>query len=345
MKIEDLKRCKRIYICCPEGSVSGGPEALHQLRYYMEQVLPGKEIYATYFLSRWDFCVAEVPNRYTRYFPNGIKVVDGNKIEDCKDNLVIAPESCTGILHKFRRARKAVWWLSTTAHDSEYYGKFKNVVRFVLRKSLKNPLEIFKINRYYVSIKRVFNFCASQVAYDFVTTKYKVKAYKLIEPISKEFLEIGMVDDCKKYKRENVVAYNPAKPSKIMDWLLEQNKYEFVPIKGMTFAQIAETMRKVKLYVDFGSFPGPERIPKEAVYNGANIIVGKRGGSVNDFDVNIPNKYKIEKADDNPEEVCRAIDNGLKNYEKNFPDYDVFRKQIDCLEENFKKDIQKYFGK
>ena len=41
---------------------------------------------------------------------------------------------------------------------------------------------------------------------------------------------------------------------------------------NMTPEEISDLFRKVKLYVDFGNFPGPERLPKEAVYNGVNNL-------------------------------------------------------------------------
>ena len=51
---------------------------------------------------------------------------------------------------------------------------------------------------------------------------------------------------------------------------------------------------EAKLYIDLGEFGGPERIPKEAVYFGCNIIVANHNAAANDFDVAIPQEYKID---------------------------------------------------
>lgn len=128
-----------------------------------------------------------------------------------------------------------------------------------------------------------------------------------------------------------------------MKKLLKQGRFEFVAIQGMNPSQISELLRSVKLYIDFGEFPGPERIPKEAVYNGAEIIVGRRNAACNNFDINIPEKYKIRKYT-NLEIVSDAIEKILTEYENNYHDFDEFRNQIAALEANFLQAIQAIWG-
>ena len=101
--------------------------------------------------------------------------------------------------------------------------------------------------------------------------------------------------------------------------------------------------RKVKLYVDFGNFPGPERLPKEAVYNGANILVAYKNAAKNDFDIAIPEQYKI-KDYNNEELVVKLIKEMLTNYDKQYNDFEKFRVQIDKLESNFIVAIKTIFN-
>ncbi len=338
------KRFRCIYILCPEKKVTGGTEALHQLRYYLELV--GFNSYIVYYdsINKNKYVNSDVPERYLQYFIEKKNVIHGDLIEDRNDVCVVAPEFSTSMLWKYPNVEKVIWWLSVRYYDG---GKFMKYLAFRhwVKETLKKPSNMWKYknlsNPY--DVTDAIHCCASQYAYEYVTTKLKQKAYKLIEPISKDFLDIGP-EVSMRSNRNNQIAYNPAKPSKIMEELLQTGEFEFVPIRGMLPVEIAQTMRNVKLYVDFGEFPGPERIPKEAVYNGAEIIVGKRNAACNSFDINIPDSYKIEDYT-NLKLVSSKIRQMLENYEKYYQDFEVFRNQICNLAKNFIESINYIWGR
>lgn len=336
------KRFRYIYILCPEKKVTGGTEALHQLRYYLE--LLGFNSYIVYYDTTNKYVNSDIPDRYLQYFTKKKNVVHGEIIEDQNDICVVAPEFSTSMLWRYRNVEKVIWWLSVRYYDG---GKFMRYLAFRhwIKKIIQNPFNIWKYKNYSnpYDVTNAIHCCASQYAYQYVTIKLKQKAYKLIEPISKDFLNIGPEIDIR-LNRKNQVAYNPAKPSKIMKKLLKNGEFDFIPIRKMTPVEIAQTMRTVKLYIDFGEFPGPERIPKEAVYNGAEIIVGKRNAACNSFDINIPNQYKIEDYT-NLKLISAKIKEMLENYEKYYQDFETFRRQICNLEKNFIESINYIWGK
>lgn len=335
-----IPNIENIYIICPEKVVTGGTEALHQLRYYLE--LTNHKAYIIYS-SEFEFSEAKTPERYKQYFTNQNAVISPDDIVDKEENCVIVPEFYTYKLWQFKKVQKVVWWLSVRFYDG---GRFMRYLHFRhwIKEITRNPKAIFEYRKFShpFAVNKTYHLCASVYAYNYVTQHLHQVAYKLIEPISKEFLEIGPEEQLK-MDRKNLVAYNPAKPSAIMRRLLSRNEFEFVPIKGMTPEEISKLLRSVKLYVDFGEFPGPERIPKEAVYNGAAIIVGMRNAACNDFDVNIPAKYKIKKYN-NIKLVSENIAFILKDYENCYHDFDVFRKQIIDLEANFNEAINRIWG-
>lgn len=336
-----LPGIKGIYILCPEKKVTGGTEALHQLRYYLE--ITGHIADIVYYDSEGDYVDAEPPERYQQYFADENRCISGYDIIDEEDRCVVTPEFSSFLLWKFHQVQKVVWWLSVKFYDGGNFMK-KLAVRHWLKQSIYCPTDLLHFGKYSnpMDPKSVMHFCASEYAYQYVTTTLKRPAIRLIEPISKDFLEIGP-EKALNRNRKNIVAYNPAKPSRIMEKLLEQGKFEFVAIKGMNPRQISELLRDAKLYVDFGEFPGPERIPKEAVYNGAEIIVGRRNAACNSFDVNIPEKYKIKQFS-NLEIVASAIDEALTTYESNYQDFNEFRNQIINLEGNFIRMLQAIWG-
>lgn len=54
-------------------------------------------------------------------------------------------------------------------------------------------------------------------------------------------------------------------------------------------------MDESMIYIDFGEHPGKDRIPREAAMRDLIVITGRDGAAVNDVDVSIPKKYKIDR--------------------------------------------------
>ena len=61
----------------------------------------------------------------------------------------------------------------------------------------------------------------------------------------------------------------------------------FIPLKGYNQKELISLFRESMVYMDFGFFPGAERLPKEAVINGCLIITGRNGASDFHGDVHI----------------------------------------------------------
>lgn len=331
----------KIYIFCSHDSVSGGPDALHQLCYYMNFV--GLDASIVYFFTELTQC----QKRFEKYNP---KIINYKEVTDDESNIIIVPETATNVLRLYKRAKKCIWWLSYGFYDGFWGGsvrvkkRFKNLVkRFLNIFKIKNKHQIIPASPIKIT-DQIYNFCGSKYAFD----KLKEHGYKhvhmLVEPLSLDFIHEGMAENLSSENRSDIVLYNPAKPSKIMENLLKRQDIRFRPIQGMSLSEIISLFRKTKLYIDFGEFGGPERLPKESVYNGTCLLVGKRNAAVNDFDVAIPDKYKVEDFN-NEELVASKIKDILNNYENYIMDFESFRQKINFLEENFIQEIKMLFIK
>ncbi len=291
--------------------------------------------------------VTQCAQRFNKY---NAPIMSYQDIEDESKNIIVTPESSTCVLHKYSNMRKCIWWLSYGFYDGLRSGTGRAKIRF--KNLVKRFLNIFRVKKKYQIIPAlpikitddIYNYCGSQYAYD----KLKERGYKnvemLVEPLSLDFIHEGMEKNLSSESRSDVVLYNPAKPSKIMEKLLKRQDIRFQPIQGMSLPEIIALFRRTKLYIDFGEFGGPERLPKESVYNGTCLLVGKRNAAVNDFDVAIPDKYKVEDFN-NEELVVSKIKDILDNYDRYIKDLEPFRQKIDQLEENFINDIKKFFVK
>lgn len=320
----------KIYIICIANLRSGGPEALHQLRYYMEQA--GLDAYIVYYNMKEG--VDPMPEPYGVY---GIKRKRIEEVDDTEKNTIISAESSTIELNRFRKIRKYIWWLSVNWFD------YKPLTSKILLKH-----KIYKLLGKETNISTYCNFrledcvhvCGSKYAYEYVI-RLGLKAEYLVEPISKVFLENNNQPDC---ERNDIILYNPAKPSDIMTKLLAEKHFQFKPLTKMTTLELIDAYKQAKLYIDFGHFGGPERMPKEAVYFGCCILVGKRNAAENDFDIAIPDKYKIENYD-NLDIVNAAIQSVIDKYQDCLPDFIPFRNKIERLESDFIQQINNLFCK
>lgn len=320
----------KYYILCIANLRSGGPEALHQLRYYMEQV--GLDAYLVYYDTKEG--IDPMPEPYGVY---GIKRKTMAEVVDEKHNIVISAESSTIVLNRFKHLKKYIWWLSVNWFDYKPLTT-SLILKHYYKKLLGKNSDISSYCNF--SLDSCMQVCGSKYAYEYVT-KLGLKASYMVEPISKVFLE---ADNNSDYVRNDVVLYNPAKPSDIMTKLLDQNRFKFKPLTQMTTTELIEAYKHAKLYIDFGHFGGPERMPKEAVYFGCCILVGNRNAAVNGFDVAIPDEYKITDYN-NLQLVGDKIEYLLDNYVQCIANFEPFKSKISLLEQNFKMQINNIFVK
>lgn len=332
-----------IYIFCPDGLITGGPEALHQLRYYLEQC--GYTAFLVY--CRSGNTVA--PKRYTEYDP---EIISYQKVIDNKHNIVIVSETETAYLKKYRNLQKCVWWLSYDFYQAKNHRIYINCKNF-LKRAVKRVLNLFRsadkkfsleYNLFCPNLRNgnLTHLCGSEYARLQIARNLNIEGKLLVEPISKDFLIKGKAENLASAERGNAVLYNPKKPSQIMQKLLKRSDLTFIPLQGMSPDELIALYRKSKLYVDFGEFGGPERIPKETVYNGTCILVGKRNAAVNTFDVAIPDEFKIENFNDE-DIVALKIHDMLEHYDDYIDRFEYFRDKVDRLEENFISQIKEYF--
>lgn len=322
----------KYYIFTPAKKCSGGPEAMHQLAYYMCKC--SLDAYVVYYLD--GFVESEPIERYMQYNPRVVSYFD---IEDHEDNICIAPENAPWCLNNIRKARRSIMWLGVGANRLFYPSILQRLV-YIKRKLFGQSL----INARFVLYNdyKSLHLCGSKYAYEYVKRKYhnKAKLHYLVEPISKDFYEIGNV--LLNNNRKDIVLYNPSKPSERMAQLLVRAKFEYVPLRGYTPKELGQKYQEAKLYIDLGRFDGPERIPKEAVYFGCNIVVANHNAAVNNFDVPIPNEYKIDDKE-STEQIEARIAEMLKNYELHYPKFESFRKKVEKLEETYLQQIKEIF--
>lgn len=321
-----------IYIASPGEYVTGGTETLHQFASLLKSM--GEDV-GMYYIDPHTMNIEERFHKYE------IKVVD--KIEDNKKHILIVPETKTYLLKKYRYIRKCIWWLS-----KDFYLSTKPVYRTRIgMKKHHCPKVLFPVAWIWMLLKGQFHFCYYNfedkgVYYHMYNCDYvhrylleqgvpEEKTLYLCGPLNRIFFE--KASQLKENKRENIILYNPKKGIEFTQKLIfEINKKELdvecIPIQNLTPVQIANMMSRAKVYIDFGYFPGPERIPREAVTMGCNIITSKNGAAANDVDVPIPEKFKFENKKENIPEIIELLEDMLNNHDGYYHYYDEYREKV-----------------
>lgn len=350
------KKNKVVYVLCPANAQTGGADALHQMVYYLNNLNICAKI--VYRVDKDYDKPVEIPDRFKVYVQDFLLEKD---IVDSQDNAVVITESYTKDRLKYRNAKVYIWWLGINdnitcgflkkilfftflplrviMHWSLYKEHFFTIVRNVIN------MEIYPFRRENAQITHL---CASFNAYEYVSRRSHNTIFKCIEPISKRFLNTYHQEkkNISKNNRENVILFNPLRKYDDILNLISEKAPElcFEPLRGLTQEELIEKYKTSKLYIDFGAFPGAERIPKEAVLFGCAIITGKRGASGFHGDVPIPDEYKFGDPVSQIDEIVAKIRYVLDNYENVYSDFDEYRETVLNLEDNFIKSLKETFG-
>ena len=114
-----------IYIMCPANSYTGGPTLAHQLC----SVLNKNGISATmwYYCNPWKKNRIDPVHDDYKNFKNPY-IMDTP--DDNETNTIVALESKTPILRRFRYSKRTIWWMSV----DNFYLNMGNIVEVIKRK-------------------------------------------------------------------------------------------------------------------------------------------------------------------------------------------------------------------
>lgn len=352
----DIYPNTKVYVVAPANTATGGPELLHQLVFHLRNSL-NIQAYMYYIPTN---IANPVHNEYKQYKNPFVRT-----IEDKAENLLIIPEVVDNLkfLSSYKKIRKAIWWLSVDNFFTSIILKSKKNFFF---KRLTNKISnlffnmpIFDINELvlekvknyyyeYINIKQIykahFHLAQSYYAMDFLK-KIGIdesKIFYLSDYLNEEFLSIEVDLSAK----EDIVAYSPKRGLSFTKKVIKfSSNIKFVPLINMSRKEIIETLKKAKVYIDFGNHPGKDRIPREAGILGCCVIVGKRGSASYFNDVPIPEEYKFPYSEEYIPQIVERLEDCLVNFEKKYKDFEYYRKFIKKEPVRFINDLKLVFKK
>ena len=281
-----------ILCACPANCATGGPEAIHWLVSGLNKI-EGVDARIWYWDVKSD---PPMPEEYKTY---GCEYV--TDLPAGYTDVIIYPEIWGNHALDHPECTNAIWWLGVDAYAAWNTdpGAF-------------------------LADDRIIHIAQSAYAYDFLYLLGVKRLMKLTDTLNADFYE-----DYEEGERGDVVLYNPSKATPFMRELIaecQRQGIEFRPISGMTRAEVIDAMRHSKLYVDFGEFPGRERMPREAALCGCCLITSKIGSA--DYVEDFTHTYKYDSKPSHIWAIMHKIRYVLDNYDECRKYFDVFRHML-----------------
>lgn len=334
-------RFKKVYVLAPYAHHTGGVELAHQLVHKINEF--GGDAYIVYI--NWSqgriSDKQDITPEYQKY-----NVKSTHNVEDLPCNIVVLPEVFYDFVRDYKNVTIGCWWMSVdnrykTAQLVDcirYLPGFRSKLRMI--KHYRRTIDSISDKEIRKERDRVIHFYQSAYARHHL---YKHKFWSILplsDYINEEFIPSFINVDIKK----DIVLYNPSKGYEFTKKIIEQNPdIEFIPLRGFSRKQLSELFAKAKVYIDFGNFPGKDRLSREAVVNGIIVITGMKGASRFYEDVPIQSKYKFEVKSSNIFEISKAIKDAIINYSEINSDFDFYRNRVLKEEQIFDSEIQDIF--
>ena len=345
----------KVFVVAPAGLVTGGPEILHSLVHTLRGHL-GIDAYMYYFPHS-----QVIPDEYREY-----NLEIANTIEDDSRNILVVPEvfDILSFASKFKSIRKVVFWLSVDFfYQSLFIRTFRGFLMTVINRL--NIISLEKFNKVFLPHFDIHNEAFKRYGSLDLKNFYLLKDVSLhivqgvrilehlrskgidnsvcvFDYINEKFLNVNF--DIK--EKENIVCYNPKKGLRFTKKIIDKGKgIVFVPIVGLSRDGVIDLLRRAKVYIDFGNFPGRERIPREAVMLGCCVITGRSGSAVYYQDVPIPEEYKFDDVEENIPKILDKVRECIEKYEEKVFDFEESRKIVKEEPKFFTENIRKVFVK
>ena len=329
----DIRKETIVYIVAPTTYFNGGGELLHQLCDQLNS--NGKKATMCYWdKDKQSLVDIQLPEHIKKY-----NIQKSFNIEDEEKNIVITPEQYTEVFRGLNNVQKCIWWLGMNQYFwySELWkhsaiGVIKHWVEYIIGKN--TPLPPFRIKgKDYIHLAQ----CWYGVSY------LNKRGFHNVGYLS-DYINVVHENAKKVNNKENIIIYNPKRNLKYLKKIMKYDEnVKYIPIEGMTETEVTKYMDRAKIYVDFGSHPGKDRMPREAVLHGCCVLTSTAGSA--DFwnDVPIDTEFKFDRTNNNIPNVCKKIHDIFDNFERFYHKFDFYREYV--LEEKnvFKNDVKRIF--
>jgi len=297
---------------------TGGPHALHQLAdALMEMGHEAGVFYTAESVNGLAWAVGERANYYFNEHPK-LNIVDDSFFT--KDAVIILPEVWAHhALDLASSYRVIVWWLSVDFGllaigrkrcFLDHYRSHPNIFNAYQSSYAKALLDSLGLNQFNLSLS------------DYTTVGPAPGSSESPEPL-----------------KAPKVCFNPLKGAWLSNYFIQTHKdVDCVPLIGLNGSELIHAFRTSHFYIDFGSLPGKDRLPREALAAGARIFLRTSGDGSFEQDWRLPSYAYFTTEDCISGELYRRIKMHLAGI--NEPEWQAARETVSLERRQFISECQ-----
>jgi hypothetical protein len=326
-----------VLIFCPEVK-TGGPEALHQLGHriachggtaHMVYYAPFSRIEVEDGILRCHADGSPMPAHFAQYHP---QVLTEARLGP--GTLVIFPEPLSHLAAASDVSyQRALWWLSLDNGLPQNPGLAEEDYR---RRFFADP--------------GLAHFYQSDYARDYLRDSKSVRYHPLSDYTDQDFIHRSLIasENPPIGARGNTICFFPNKGADLAARFIEarpafRSDVAFVPIGGMSKAQVRDTLFGARLYIDFGHHPGKDRVPREAAIAGAVVLLRAAGAAKHFLDHPLPAEYLFTEDDVASGALYRKVEAILADPDRHFANQRFYRDAILLERERFDLEVRAFF--
>lgn len=287
---------KAIYILLPHNTRTGGPEALLQLSDALAERMPDVPNHVVCYTAAE---IADLRTQSHKKVDAGSELVFGeraigipeyavyrttlaHRIPRTREAVVVLPEVLADLVPVFRRNTVLLWWLSV---DNAFPA-------------------LGQVNMNHLRRPSVFHASQSNYAERFLTAC----GLTSLGPLS-DYTPEGFNPSSAPATRERLIVLNAS--AKVVSDLdaVERHINEQAPdaevrrLAGLPRKEVAHLLGRASVYVDLASFPGKDRLPREAARLGCAVLLAEAGAGIGGADFPVPQDAIVSPW--NPEGIAR----------------------------------------
>lgn len=147
-------------------------------------------------------------------------------------------------------------------------------------------------------------------------------------------------------RKQRTIAYNAIKGyTKIFELQSLLPDVQFVPIKGMSYQQVCETLASSQIYVELGLPPGRDRLPREAAHFGAAVALLCRGTAYCWDDFPLPPRYRVADKPGWAAQLAQTLLFMLDNPEQVRNDQEFFRTWVTGDRDRYESEVDSWLAR
>jgi hypothetical protein len=326
-----------VLIFCPE-YLNGGCEALHQLGFQITR--HGGTAHMAYYgpfsgleldgdILRCHLTASPIPRYFARYEPTALHAA-----RLTPDTLLVFPEVLTILAATHDpRYQRALWWLSVD-----------NAIE-------PNPalLDAAHRQRFFADTGLV-HFHQSDHARAFLQANGAARYHPLSDYTDPDFIHRSLTaaENPPIAARANTICFFPNKGAALAARFISgreasRQPVDFLPIRGMSKAQVRDALFGARIYIDFGNHPGKDRVPREAAIAGAVVLLHAVGAARCFPDHPLPAEYLFTEDDVATGRLHRKVDAILDEPQAHFAAQRAYRDAILHEHERFDLEVRSFF--